>query len=261
MGVNKKIAIIGAGNLGISLAEGILDREIFRAENIYLTRNQLSKIQYLGEKGIQITSDNSQAASEADVLILAVKPFKVLEILTEIKPHLNSSKLIISVATGISIQAIQEKVGGDIPIFRAMPNTAASVSESLTCIAGNSTQGLAEVERIFQSIGETVFIQEELMNASTVLGACGIAYVLRFIRAMIQGGIEIGFDSATATQIVTQTVKGAAELLIQKGLHPEQEIDKVTTPKGCTIVGLNEMEHQGFSSALIKGIKTSFEKI
>lgn len=260
MGVNKKIAIIGAGNLGISLAEGILDREIFRAQDIYLTRNQLSKIQYLGEKGIQITSDNSQAAA-ADVLILAVKPFKVLEILAEIKPHLNSSKLIISVATGISIQAIQEKVGDEIPIFRAMPNTAASVSESLTCIAGNSTQGLAEVERIFQSIGETVFIQEELMNAATVLGACGIAYVLRFIRAMIQGGIEIGFDSTTATQIVTQTVKGAAELLIQKGLHPEQEIDKVTTPKGCTIVGLNEMEHQGFSSALIKGIKTSFEKI
>jgi len=99
------------------------------------------------------------------------------------------------------------------------------------------------------------------MNAATVIGACGIAYVLRFIRAMIQGGIEIGFDTQTATKIVTQTVKGAAELLIENGLHPEQEIDKVTTPKGCTIAGLNEMEHQGFSSALIKGIKTSFDKI
>lgn len=99
------------------------------------------------------------------------------------------------------------------------------------------------------------------MNAATVVGACGIAYVLRFIRAMIQGGIEIGFDADTATQIVTQTVKGAAQLLIENGLHPEQEIDKVTTPKGCTIVGLNEMEHQGFSSALIRGIKTSYEKI
>src|SRR5690606_2497067 len=136
-----------------------------------------------------------------------------------------------------------------------------AVSESLTCICGNSMEGKSEVEKVFQSIGETVFINEELMNAATVIGACGIAYALRFIRAMIQGGIEIGFDSETATKIVTQTVKGASQLLIENGLHPEQEIDKVTTPKGCTIVGLNEMEHQGFSSALIKGIRTSYEKI
>ena len=144
-----------------------------------------------------------------------------------------------------------------------MPNTAASVEESITCICGNSKDEniLDEIKTIFNPIGETVVINEELMNAATVIGACGIAYVLRFIRAMIQGGIEIGFDTQTATKIVTQTVKGAAELLIENGLHPEQEIDKVTTPKGCTIAGLNEMEHQGFSSALIKGIKTSFDKI
>jgi pyrroline-5-carboxylate reductase len=110
-------------------------------------------------------------------------------------------------------------------------------------------------------MGKTTFIQEELMDAATVLGACGIAYVMRFIRAMVQGGIEIGFDAKTASSIVTQTVKGAAELLIERGSHPESEIDKVTTPKGCTIAGLNEMEHHGFSSALIKGIRTSFERI
>ena len=144
-----------------------------------------------------------------------------------------------------------------------MPNTGAAVEESITCICGNSKdeETIKAVETIFASIGETVIINEELMNAATVIGACGIAYVLRFIRAMIQGGIEIGFDTNTATKIVTQTVKGAAELLITNGLHPEQEIDKVTTPKGCTIAGLNEMEHQGFSSALIKGIITSYEKI
>ena len=114
---------------------------------------------------------------------------------------------------------------------------------------------------LFNCIGKTIVIDEQLMESATILGACGIAYVLRFMRAMIQGGIQVGFDSKTATTIVSQTIKGAAELIIQNGSHPEEEIDKVTTPKGCTIVGLNEMEHSGFSSALIKGIVTSFEKI
>jgi pyrroline-5-carboxylate reductase len=117
------------------------------------------------------------------------------------------------------------------------------------------------VNSAFSLVGPVIFINEELMEAATVMGACGIAYVMRFIRAMVQGGIEIGFDARTASAIVQQTVKGAAELLITKGSHPESEIDKVTTPKGCTIAGLNEMEHHGFSSALIKGIIASYEKI
>jgi pyrroline-5-carboxylate reductase len=117
------------------------------------------------------------------------------------------------------------------------------------------------VNDLFSTLGKVVTIDEKLMEAATVLGACGIAYAMRFIRANIQGGIEIGFDAATATLIASQTVKGAAELLIQTGHHPEQEIDKVTTPKGCTIAGLNEMEHQGFSSSLIRGVVTSYKKI
>jgi pyrroline-5-carboxylate reductase len=133
----------------------------------------------------------------------------------------------------------------------------------LTCIATiNGTRDDAvEVKSIFDALGTTIEINEQLMDASTVLGACGIAFVLRFVRAMIQGGIEIGFDVSTATDIATQTVKGATELLLQNSSHPEAEIDKVTTPKGCTIAGLNEMEHRGFSSALIKGIKTSYQNI
>jgi pyrroline-5-carboxylate reductase len=133
----------------------------------------------------------------------------------------------------------------------------------VTAICGvHATQQQREqVTALFNTIGMSLIIDESLMESATILGACGIAYALRFIRAMIQGGIEVGFDAGTATAIVSQTVKGAAELLIQKGGHPEQEIDKVTTPKGCTIVGLNEMEHAGFSSALIKGIVTSYEKI
>ena len=144
-----------------------------------------------------------------------------------------------------------------------MPNTAATVNESITCLASeNATEeDLKKITTVFNALGETIIINETLMDAATILGACGIAYVLRFMRGMIQGGIEIGFDAPTASKIVMQTVKGASELLLQKGNHPEAEIDKVTTPKGCTITGLNEMEHHGFSSALIKGIKTSYDKI
>ena len=144
-----------------------------------------------------------------------------------------------------------------------MPNTAIAIQQSMTCIAhaGASASQLNYIRQLFDQLGRTVIIDEKLMDAATVLGACGTAYAMRYIRANIQGGIEIGFDAATASLIAAQTIKGAAELLLEKGTHPEYEIDKVTTPKGVTIAGLNEMEHQGFSSAIIKGLVTSYNKI
>ena len=144
-----------------------------------------------------------------------------------------------------------------------MPNTAIAIQESMTCLSFTNAAAaqINFVKKLFSTLGKVSVIDEKLMDAATVLGACGTAYAMRYIRANIQGGIEIGFDAATANIIAAQTVKGAAELLLQKGTHPEQEIDKVTTPKGCTIAGLNEMEHRGFSSSLIKGIAVSFNKI
>jgi pyrroline-5-carboxylate reductase len=167
------------------------------------------------------------------------------------------------VVTGISIEHISAILGMKIPIIRAMPNTAIAIQESMTCLAAKdaSEDQLQYVQDVFGQLGKTVKIDEKLMDAATVLGACGTAFAMRYIRANIQGGIEIGFDAATANLIAAQTVKGAAELLLKKGSHPEQEIDKVTTPKGCTIAGLNEMEHRGFSSSLIKGLVASYEKI
>ncbi len=144
-----------------------------------------------------------------------------------------------------------------------MPNTAIAIQQSMTCVCSSnaSQENIKFVNNLFKNLGEVVTIDEKLMEAATVLGACGIAYALRFIRANIQGGIEIGFDAKTAGIIAAQTIKGSAELLIQTGNHPEQEIDKVTTPKGCTIAGLNEMEHRGFSSSLIRGVVVSYKKI
>jgi pyrroline-5-carboxylate reductase len=161
------------------------------------------------------------------------------------------------------INDMAEAVGKKMPLFRAMPNTAIAIQESMTCICSQdaSTADIKYVNELFSCVGKVVTIDEKLMDAATILGACGTAYAMRYIRANIQGGIEIGFDAATASLIAAQTVKGAAELLLQKGSHPEQEIDKVTTPKGCTIAGLNEMEHRGFSSSLIRGIVASYNKI
>ncbi len=260
----SRIAIIGCGNLGQALANGIIASGAVAAQNITVTRRNLTSLSALGTLGVRLTSDNREAVSNADLIILAVKPYNVEPLIKEFADLLDAKRhVVVSVATGITLKQIGAHVPATMPLFRAMPNTAADVRESVTaiCAVHATAAQRDQVSALFDSIGVSLFIDEDLMESATILGACGIAYALRFIRAMIQGGIEVGFDAKTATKIVSQTVKGAAELLIQKGGHPEQEIDKVTTPKGCTIVGLNEMEHAGFSSALIKGIVASYDKI
>lgn len=258
-----RIAVIGAGNLGQSMALGWANAGEIPAAHITCTRRQLHLLDGLIDSGIQVTEDNLAAVRGADVVILALKPFKAQEILTEIAPALDASKTVVSVMSSIELRQLSEWSRGRARVFRAMPNTATGIAQSITCISHpkGKSEGLDLVTALFEQLGRTVEIEESLMEAATVLGACGIAYVMRFIRAMVQGGIQIGFDSQTASLIANQTVKGAAELLLQGGRHPEEEIDRVTTPKGCTIVGLNEMEHQGFSSALIRGIVASYTKI
>jgi pyrroline-5-carboxylate reductase len=261
--MNKKIAIIGGGNLGTAIAEGLVKSGFMLPEHIMVTKRNISTIQYLENKGILVSDNNLEAVGYAQTIVLAVKPFQVADVLAGIKSKLTEKHLIVSVVTGVSMEEILHHAGKKVGVVRAMPNTAIAIQESMTCICSRNTtdEQSQYVKDMFNQLGKVVVIDEKLMDAATVLGACGIAYALRFIRANIQGGIEIGFDSVTATLIAAQTVKGAAELLIQNGSHPEQEIDKVTTPKGCTIAGLNEMEHQGFSSSLIKGISASYDKI
>jgi pyrroline-5-carboxylate reductase len=262
----KTIAILGCGNLGQAIIRGLLE-ENYPAEKLIATRRKIEKIDFLAKEGVQITNDNIAAAKIADIVILAVKPYIIQSVLEEIKAVIDPKKqMLVSLATGVSVKTMLEALGEgkeQTAVVRAMPNTAADVGESLTCLYAHNCgeEQRSSVEGLFNAIGKSIFIDESLMEAATILGACGIAYVLRFIRAMIQGGIQVGFSAETATAIVTQTVKGAAELLIERGEHPEREIDKVTTPKGCTIVGLNEMEHSGFSSSLIKGIVASYDAI
>lgn len=261
---HHKIAIIGGGNLGASIAEGLIASGFATANQIIITKRNLATIQHLSEKGISTISDNIAAVKEANYVVLAVKPFQIKDIIAEIKPFLVVGKhTIISVVTGVWIKDLEEMLGTELAVFRAMPNTAIAIQQSMTCICANAKakDQVEYVTTLFNQLGESIVIDEKLMDAATVLGACGTAYALRYIRANIQGGIEIGFSAAQASLIAAQTVKGAADLLLTKHTHPEQEIDKVTTPMGCTIAGLNEMEHQGFSSSLIRGLTASYRKI
>jgi pyrroline-5-carboxylate reductase len=261
--MKSKIVIIGGGNLGTAIAEGLIASRFLKPSEITITKRNTSTLKALAKKGVMVTSDNNEAVRASSIIILAVKPFQVKEVIEGFKKDLDGSHILVSVVTGILISDMEDIIRKKMPVFRAMPNTAIAIRESMTCLSASnaSDEHIRIINDIFSTLGKVVTIEEKLMDAATVLGACGTAYAMRYIRANIQGGIEIGFDAQTASLIAAQTVKGAADLLLQKGSHPEYEIDKVTTPKGCTIAGLNEMEHRGFSSSLIKGVVASYDKI
>lgn len=262
MAFTHTIAIIGGGNLGVAIAQGLLAAKLLPAKHITVTRRRTDLLQNLAKKGVAITTDNTEALRRSDVIILAVQPQQLHEILQEIRSSVNPKKhSIISVASGATIDQIAGQLGKKVPVVRAMPNTAIAIRESMTCLAAHkgNEKALKLAEQIFQTVGTTVEIHEELMTSATALCACGVAFFLRAIRAASQGGIEIGFHADEAIKMAAQTARGAASLLLS-GLHPEDAIDKVTTPRGCTIAGLNEMEHQGFSSAMIRGITTAADK-
>lgn len=255
-----KVHIIGGGNLGVSIALGLT--RFSKDNQITITRRNTTSILHLEELGVTVSTDNKHKIQEADIIILTIKPYQVNIVLAEILPII-SNKVIASAVSGLSIEVLQNKIGDTHHAIRIMPNIAAQFGASATCIAFNEKDKdkAQNVVALFQELGTAPIIDEKLMDAATVLAASGTAFALRYIRASMQAGIEIGFDWKTALAISAQTVKGAAEMIMEENVHPEQLIDRVTTPQGCTIAGLNEMEMHGFSSSLIRGIKTSLKQI
>lgn len=258
-----KIAIIGGGNLGSSIGKGILSLSTTSKDDLVICEKRKPRLKQLEEIGFCVVDgDLKQAIRDKDIVIVSVKPQQFNKVLEELKPLLLPNQILISTVTGVTLKAIEAVIGAR-PIIRIMPNTAIEIRESMTCICFSNTTSGQETKAInlFEQLGKTIVLQEDQLDAVTVLGACGIAFALRFIRAATQGGIEIGFSAEISQSIVAQTVKGAARLLHENNSHPESEIDKVTTPQGITISGLNEMEHQGFSSSVIKGLITSYNKL
>ena len=258
-----KVAIIGCGNIGTAIANGLVKSNKYKFSEIILTKRKEKDLEEFKSKGFITTTDNKKAVSECEIVILAVTPQQLNIVFEDIKDFVQPAKhIIISVASGASIKQIKEHLGHDNRVVRAMPNTAIAIQESMTCICADEKDiDSAEIAKdIFNSVGKTIHINEDLMGAATALCACGTAFFLRAVRAASQGGIEIGFHSHEALVMAAQTAKGAASILLKEGKHPEREIDKVTTPQGITISGLNQMEHNGFSSSMIKGIVTAAEK-
>ncbi len=251
--------MIGAGAMGGATVEGMMKADYFDNKNITVSDPSEAVLKKFVEQGISTTTDNAQAASVADVVIVCVKPWLVEQVLTGIKESLNPEKqILIVIAAGVKSASIQEWLGAKCPpLFLCIPNIAIAQLASMTFLVSvtGKPSHTETVKAIFDAMGNTLFTDEAHLAAGTTLASCGIAYAMRYVRAASEGGVELGFKADQAKEIVMQTMLGAVKLLEASGLHPEAAIDLVTTPGGVTIKGLNEMEHAGFTSAVIRGLK------
>ena len=245
--------------MGGATVEGLIKGEQFKNEDITVADPSEAVIDKFAKTGVSVTTDNKLAAETADIVCVVVKPWLVERVLKDIKPELNPNKqILIVIAAGVSSASIKEWLGEQCPsLFLAIPNIAIAEMASMTFVVpvGASEEQVQTVVNIFDEMGTTLITDEQHLAAGTTLASCGIAYAMRYIRAAAEGGVELGFKADDAKKIVMQTMKGAVELLEASGLHPEAAIDLVTTPGGVTIKGLNEMEHAGFTSAVIRGLK------
>ena len=261
---NRRITIIGGGNLGGAIARGLIASNAAAPNTITVTRRSDAGLAPFRSEGFQTMTDNATAVSDASIVLIAVRPKQVNAVLDAIAPVIDSAvHTVISTATDVRIADIRQHLPQAVPVIRAMPNIGVSVGESMTCLAceNHATEESKQAAAaVFAPLGRTQYIDESQMTPATALCACGIAFFLRAIRAASQGGVQVGFHADEAIRLAAQTAKGAAELILSRDAHPESLIDTVTTPLGVTIAGLNEMEHQGFSSALIRGIVESAEK-
>lgn len=262
-----KIAIIGGGNMGGAIARGLAERvSDCRAEDITVidvNQTVLDGIDSLNY-GIRTARNDNDAVRDADLVIIALKPWLVVSVLEGIKVLLDYDRqMIVSVAPQLSFDELNvclKKMGGFSPVlFKFIPNTAVAVGESMSFLAScNATEEQKSLMLdLFGHLGRVMPVEESLIPAGTALASCGIAFAFRYIRAAMEAGVEIGFYPDQAKEIVLQTLQGAVDVLMSTGNHPEQEIDKVTTPGGITIKGLNAMEEHGFTNAVIQGVRAS----
>ncbi len=255
-----KVAVIGAGAMGGAIAQGTLKSNA--AETIVVSNPSPGKLQRFAHAGAETTTDNREAVSKADVIILAVKPWLVEVVMEEIRDLLTEEKVLVSVAAGVGGEQLLRWAGDECKVLIAIPNIAIAQRQSMTFLTpiSASDEDTAQIVKYFDKMGRTCVCDESHLQAGMALASCGIAYAFRYIRAASEGGVELGFKAHQSQEIVMQTLKGAVALLEAEGLHPEEAIDRVTTPGGLTIKGLNEMEHAGFSSSVIRGLKACINK-
>ena len=257
-----KISIIGVGAMGGALAEGLIQGDYVKNEDLCVADPSRTIREKFSHQGITATPSNQLAAQGADLVCVVVKPWLVEQVLKGIKDVLDyQQQTLVVVAAGVSSSSIREwldKGGVMIPTFLVIPNIAIAQLQSMTFVVpctSEARQRLEPVKALFDTMGKTLVTEERLLSAGTSLASCGIAYAMRYLRAASEGGVQLGFKADDAKEIVMQTMKGAVAFLEATGLHPEAAIDLVTTPGGVTIQGLNAMEQAGFSASVIKGLK------
>lgn len=258
-----KITLIGAGAMGGATVEGLIKGKTFKNEDITVSDPSKEVLNRFAGTGVKVTNDNVKAIDGADVVCVCVKPWLVQKVLEELCPSFDAEKqILIVIAAGVSSKNIYEWMPSQPALFLVIPNIAIAQMESMTFMVpvGANEKQTTTIKEVFDEMGKTLITDEKHLAAGTTLASCGIAYAMRYIRAASEGGVELGFKADDAKKIVMQTMEGAVSLLEASGLHPEAAIDLVTTPGGVTIKGLNEMEHAGFTSAVIRGLKAGASK-
>ena len=258
----KRIAVIGAGNMGSALIGGILKGGVAAPECVIATVRTPERAAELAAKyGIRVTAgENREAAAAADIIVLAVKPGTLPKVLEEIRETLRPGQILLSLAAAVPISLIEKLTDCSLPVFRAMPNIPVVVEEGATAVAANAhctAEQKAVIENIFRAVGVVVFVEEELMHAVTALSGSGPAYVYMVIEALIAGGLKMGLSRETSTRLAEQTVLGAAKLVRETMLHPAILRDQVITPGGVTISAIHELEKHGLRSMLSSAIETA----
>lgn len=259
----NKIAIIGAGNMGSAIAASLRGDDV-RVVCTAATKATLERISN-EMPDVEVTSDNAEAVKDADMIVLAVKPYIAPEVIDEIRSHIRRGAVILSVVAVMPIEELRARfdgVSGNLRIIRVVPNTAIKYGKSATFIAASDDvdeETIEQTRNIFNRSGKAFVVKENQLPACTALASCGIAFFLRFIRAAVEGSVELGMKAGFATEVAALTAEGAAALLAG-GAHPEAEIDKVTTPGGITIKGLNALEANGFTNAVISALRASCVK-
>jgi len=259
-----RIAVLGAGKMGGILLQAFLKENLFAAEKIHATVTHAERALALSTQwGVDVGTDNVAAVRQADLVLIGVKPFQVANLVAEIKPALTPGKTVVSFAASVKTAAIEEAAGLEIGVIRAMPNTPSALGAGVAALCRGRYVTDAQMElarRMFETVGRTVLVDEKHMDAVTGLSGSGPAYLYIIIEALAEAGVKVGLPRDIATQLAAQTAYGSAKMVLETGYHPALLKDAVTTPAGCTIDGILELEEGGLRVTLIKAVMRATER-
>jgi pyrroline-5-carboxylate reductase len=259
-----RLAVLGAGKMGGILIEAFVKQKLVAPANIFATVQHASAERKSGTKlSVTLGNDNRSAVKKADVILLCVKPQTVGQVVDEIRGDLNEKKLLISIAASVPAEYIEKRLKGKVPVIRAMPNTPSAVGAGITALASGKFAGAKEIEtarKLFDAVGRTVVVDEKNMDAVTGLSASGPAFIYIILESLAEGGVKVGLSRELATLLAAQMALGAAKMVIETGHHPALLKDTVTTPAGCTIDGILELEEGGLRVTLIKAVVKAAER-